>query len=541
MLRSGNVARRDGASMGDNEIGRLSARARRAVELQKWDVVESVAATLVARDPGHPEGHFLRGLVENASRRPLRATEAFARALELDPERYDAAVELANQHSVGRRNAEAAALLARYTPKLSNSPRYLDMAGTTYTHIGLPEKAWPLYQQANALQPGVDLFQANMAACGVYLGKFEESKALYQALLRRFPAHQRNHWQLSRLERVKDTAHVEQMKELLRSLRLPPDKNVFLHYAIGKELEDLEQWDEAFEHYRMAGDAVAKVANYDVAEDIAVIDKLIEVCDERWLAEPPPGPPPAYDRTPIFVVGLPRTGTTLTERILSSHSRVESIGETMFAQMVLRRESGLQTVDAMNPAMAEALRDKDPRRIGQGYLDAVRYRLGDKPMFIDKLPFNFLYVGFLARAFPEGRFVHLRRNAMDACFAMYKQVFTFAYKFSYSLEALGRYYVAYERLREHWRRVLGPRFVEVEYEAMVADQEAQTRQLLSHLGLEFEPACLAFEENKAPSTTASSVQVREKIHSRSVQRWTHFTRQLQPLREYLEAAGIAIK
>src|SRR5687768_6199222 len=147
------------------------------------------------------------------------------------------------------------------------------MAGTTYTHIGLPEKAWPLYQQANALQPGVDLFQANMAACAVYLGKFDEAKALYQGLLERFPAHQRNHWQLSRLERAKDSAHVDRMVALLHSLRLPPEKNVFLYYAIAKELEDLERWDEAFEYYRQAGDAVTKVAKYDVAEDVAIIDQ----------------------------------------------------------------------------------------------------------------------------------------------------------------------------------------------------------------------------------------------------------------------------
>lgn len=527
--------------MQNDEIKQFSTRGRRAVELREWTVVESCANSILLRDPDASEGYFLLGLAENAARRPLRAMAAFARALELDPARYDAAIELANQYCTARRNADAGALIERYAARLSNSPRYLDLAGTVYVNIGQPEKAWPLYQQANARQPGVDLFQANLAACAVFIGQLDEAKALYQALLKRFPAHQRNHWQFSRLERARDSTHVDQMKTLLQSLHLPPGQNVFLYNAIAKELEDLERWDEAFDYYRRAGDAIMKVANYDVAEDIAIIDRLIEICDERWLAEPLPGPAPAYDRTPIFVVGLPRTGTTLTERILSSHSRVESIGETMFVQMTLRRESGITTVDAMTPAMIAALADKDPRRVGEGYLEAVRYRLGTKPMFIDKLPFNFLYVGFLARAFPEGRFVHLRRNPMDACFAMYKQIFTFAYKFSYSLEALGRYYVAYERLRQHWLRVLGPRFVEVEYEAMVADQEAQTRQLLASLGLEFEPACLAFEENKAPSTTASSVQVREKIHARSVQRWTRFARQLQPLREHLEAAGIAVE
>ncbi len=528
--------------MVNDDIKRLGAKGRRAVELQDWAVVETCAHALLSRDGNDPEGHFLSGLVENAARRPVRAARAFARTLELDPERYDAAIELANQHCVGRRNAEAAALVGQYADKLTNSPRYLDMAGTVYTHIGLPEKAWPLYQQANALQPEVDLFQANLAACGVYLGKFEEAKAIYKSLLARFPAHQRNHYHLSRLERATDTKHIEQMKEILSSIHLPPEKNVFMYYAIGKELEDLEHWDEAFRYYRMAGDAVAQVARYDLGEDLTLIDKIIEVCHADWLhPESQTRPTEAAMKTPIFIVGLPRTGTTLTERILSSHSKVESIGETTFVQMVLRRESGLQSVESMNPAMIEALARKDMEPVAEGYLNAVRYKLGSKPMFIDKLPFNFLYLGFIAKAFPDARVIHLRRNPMDACFAMYKQVFTFAYKFSYTLDGLGRYYVAYERLRQHWRKVLGPRFVEIEYESLVADQEGQTRALLVQLGLDFESACLAFEKNKAPSTTASSVQVRERIHTRSVNRWTHFSKHLQPLRDCLEGAGIAVE
>lgn len=525
----------------NDETERLSATGRRAVQAQDWTTVETCANAILLRDPDDPEGHFLLGLVENAAKRPVRAAQAFARVLELRPDRYDAAVELANQHCVGRRNAEAAALLDRYATRLANSPRYLDMAGTVYTHIGLPEKAWPLYRQATTLQPGIDLFQANLAACGVYLGKIEEAKAIYKALLARFPAHQRNHYHLSRLDRATDTQHIEQMKAILQSINLPPDKNVFMYYAIGKELEDLEQWDEAFAYYKLAGDAVTRVAKYDPDEELALIDRIIERCSAGWLhAGAPSAPVDAKVKTPIFIVGLPRTGTTLTERILSSHSQVESVGETTFMQMVLRKHSGVQSIEAMTPAMIDALVQQDLQPVAAAYLDAVSYKLGTKPMFIDKLPFNFLYLGFIAKAFPKAGIIHLRRNPMDACFAMYKQVFTFAYKFSYSLEGLGRYYVAYNRLREHWREVLGDRLVEIEYESLVADQEAETRSLLARLGLEFEPSCIAFEKNSTPSATASSVQVREKIHARSVKRWTHFSEQLWPLRSYLERAGIAV-
>jgi hypothetical protein len=192
----------------------------------------------------------------------------------------------------------------------------------------------------------------------------------------------------------------------------------------------------------------------------------------------------------------------------------------------------------MTPEIITAAAQQDIGRIADGYLNAVRYRLGTPPFFIEKYPENILYLGFAAKAYPDARLVHLRRHPMDACFAMYKQSF---FRYAYTLQNVGRYYAAYDRLARHWRAVLGERLVEVDYETLVGDPEVQTRQLLERLGLEFEPACLEFDRNQAASATASSVQVREKIHTRSVERWRNFERHLQPLRTVLEAAGIEVE
>jgi hypothetical protein len=332
------------------------------------------------------------------------------------------------------------------------------------------------------------------------------------------------------------------MEKILQSTNLAPDRNVFLYYALGKELEDLERWDEAFRYYKMAGDAAASVAKYDVAADIELIDKVIEVCSAAWLARAAPASAPSVaaspsEKTPIFIVGLPRTGTTLTERILSSHSQIESVGETLFMQMVLRLEGGIERVERMTPAIIESVARKDMGAIAARYLEAVEYRFGSKPMFIEKYPENFLYLGVIAKAFPAARLVHLRRNAMDTCFAMYKQSY---FRYAYRLDDLAQYYVAYERLARHWRAVLGERLIEVGYEALVADQEGQTRKLLGALGLDFEDACLRFDENPTASATASAVQIRERMHTRSIDRWRHFEKHLEPLRKRLLAAGIAV-
>lgn len=524
------------------EFQQISSVARQAWSRQDWATVDSCAAEILRRDSRSAEGHFLHGLVCKAAQRPVQARQAFETALAFDAARYDAAIELAGQYSTARRNSEAAELIAKYESRLSNSPRYLDMAGTIYVEIGLAERAWPLYCKANELQPGIDLFMGNKASCAVYLGKLDEARKTYEGLLARRPHHQRNHYYLARLAKAKDDSHIRAMKQVLRETALPEDRNVFIYYAIGKELEDLGQWAEAFEYYRKAGDAVSTVANYDVADDLAVIDTVMQVCDRTWLETGRVSDPGIYpERTPVFIVGLPRTGTTLVERILSSHSQVQTLGETQFLQKMIRRESGINTIEQVSAEMIAAAAAADITAIGRGYLDAVAYRLSGEPLFIDKLPYNLLFLGFIAKAYPHACIVHMRRHPMDTCFSMYKQVFTWAYKFSYTLENLGRYFVAYDRLSRHWREVLGERMIEVQYESLVATQEAETRRLLEKIGLEFERACLDFDSNPTASTTASSVQVRQKIHTGGVGRWRHFSSDLAPLAEYLKAHGIEIR
>ena len=522
----------------ENNLSQMSAFARRAVQAKDWAVVNSFANKIIKQDKKSPEGYFLAGLVEKAAGKTHKAIKAFSKAINLDARRYDAGIELANQYAILLRNGEALTLLKRYEPRLGNSPLYLDMAANIFSRLGLHARAWPLYKEANNLQPDIDMFQANLAACAVYLGKVEEARAIYVKLLDKHPGHQRNHYQLSRLEKAKDSLHVEQMQEILDSTRLPPEKNIFMYYALGKELEDLERWPEAFHYYKLAGDTIDRVSGYDVSTDIELIDRIIGVCDSDWLTSGAGTPQiKKSQKTPIFIVGLPRTGTTLTERIVSSHSQVESADETFFMQLLIRRVSGVQGRESMSPAIIAAAAKKNIGLIANGYLDAVDYRLSDRPTFIDKLPENFLYLGFIAKAYPHAQIIHLRRNPMDSCFAMFKQSF---FKFAYTLESLGRYYLAYNRLCSHWRKVLKDRVIEVEYESLVSDPESQIRSLLDKLGLDFEQSCLNFDQNIAPSATASAVQVREKAHTRSVNKWKKFATELQPLKDYLERGGVVV-
>ena len=517
------------------DTARISAEGRRAAAARDWGRVRACGLEIRRLAPRDPEGPFLLGLVEKAAGRPRQAADSFQVALDLGAERYDAAIELAFQRVLLNRHREAVELLDGNRSRLSNSPRYLNLAGEGYARMGMYEEAWSLYERALELQPDVEIFQANLAACAVYLGRIDTARDLYGKLLEKHPSHQRNHYELARLTRATNDRHVEQMRAVLASSDPDPARNIFLFYALGKELEDLERWDEAFEFYRKGGDAARSAMTYDVGDDIAVIDRIVETCDAKWLSDHPATG--ACDVTPIFIVGLPRTGTTVTERILSSHSMVETVGETQLMQMVLRSASGIESGGEMTPQVIAAAAKAPAEELGRGYLEAVSHRLGGAGYFIDKLPENVLYLGFVAKAWPDARMVHLRREPMDACFALYKQSY---FRFAYTLDDLGRYYLAYDRLSRHWRAVLGERLVEVEYERLVADQAGETKRLLDRLGLPFEEACLHFEHNVAPIATASSAQVREKLHTRSVGRWRQFETQLAPLRECLEAGGVRV-
>jgi len=525
----------------NHPVAGLSVAARQALRTGDWAGVKNYARQILKADRHNADGWFLSGLVAKTSGRPWAAIDAFSRAIRQDPARYDAAIELAWQYWAAVRLDEALPLLEKYESLLYKSPLYLEMAAGIYSRLGLHEKAYPLYRQATVLQPEVGRFQESLAKCAVFVGEIDQADSIYRKLLQQAPNHQRNHYELSKLKRAKDFTHVDQMKAVLKNTGLSAEKNIFLYYALAKELEDLGEWSEAFDYYKFAGDAaggVAREAGYDVSRDVELIDRIISVCDADWLAtrvNANPGSPDA--KTPIFIVGLPRTGTTLTERIIASHSLVESADETQFMQLTLQRVAGSTAGGEMKPATIEMAARKDARRIATGYLEGVSYRLGDAPFFIDKLPENFLYLGFIAKAFPDARIVHLKRNPMDTCFAMYKQSF---FRFAYRLEDIAEYYLAYDRLARHWEELLKDRIIEVEYEALVQDPDTQIRWLLEELGLDFEEACLDFHLNAAPSATASTVQVREKAHTRSVDKWRHWEQQLGPLKERLEANGISV-
>jgi hypothetical protein len=330
--------------------------------------------------------------------------------------------------------------------------------------------------------------------------------------------------------------HVAALEALLA--RGVPDwrGEVQVCFALQKEYEDLGQHAQAFERLARGARLRRRHLDYDVARDLSTVD---------WIIEAFPGEAPpvrgATPNGPVFVVGLPRSGSTLVERILSSHSALTAAGELdVFATALVAavRAANGGVVPERRELVAHAAQ-LDAAALGQDYLRRVA-ALGVEGRFIDKMPLNYLYVGLIARALPEAVIVHVERQPMAIGYALYKALFRDGYPFSYDLGEIAAYYAGYRRLMDHWTSTLPGRVRVVSYEQLVAEPAAESRRLLAACGLEWEEDCLRFHENPAPTTTASAAQVRRPLYTSAVEQWRHYEAQLEPLRQALEAAGVDV-
>jgi hypothetical protein len=285
-----------------------------------------------------------------------------------------------------------------------------------------------------------------------------------------------------------------------------------------------------------------------VAEDEAAMATIARVFDPNLVDRAGPGY--AAER-PLFILGLPRSGTTLVDRILSAHSQVDSLGEHSSLALAVQRLAGqgnaageaAQAASEAPPAagkleLIEASTRIDFAELGRQYCRAIDGFGNPAPRLIDKTPLNFLYLGLIRLALPGARVIHMRRHPLDSCYAIYKTLFRAGYPFSYTLQETGRYYLAYHGLMAHWRSTLPGAFLDVDYEALIADPEGQARRIFDYLGLGWEDGCLEFHRRGGAAATASAAQVRQPIYSSSVGMWRNYAPQLAPLAERLRERGI---
>ncbi len=421
-------------------------------------------------------------------------------------------------------------------------PQTLQRIAELYTQCSQFDAARRCHARAVHLQPGDPGFIYNLAASCIALGDLKEAERLFTEVIRLNPKDYDAYQNRSTLRRqTPQDNHVEDLKSVLAQLEQNDPGRVPVCYALAKELEDLQRYEDSFRCLQEGAMARRVKLDYDVGRDISAMELIAERFDEKRMRV---APPVEDAGRPVFVLGLPRSGSTLIDRIISSHSQAASLGEINTLAFAVMRTVG----ESGSTAGAVASRDDLIRRsaqidfslLGRRYTNAISRYNQDQLRLVDKTPLNFLYLGLIRLALPQARVIHVRRHPVDSCYAMYKTLFRMGYPFSYSLQDVGRYYIAYRNLMAHWREVAAGSFLDVDYEALVADQESESRRILDWCGLDWEPACLEFHRSTAPAATASAAQVRQPIYSTSVGKWRCYETQLSPFVARLREYGIAV-
>jgi tetratricopeptide (TPR) repeat protein len=498
---------------------------------------------LLARAPGNARLHANLGHVLHCLGEFRAAIEHCGRAIELERRLPEAHLHLGNSLLALNALHEAD---AAYRAGLEIAPDHAALhtaRAMVERALGRIEDAQASARRAFALRPDVADTLALLGSLAIDHGRFDEAEDWLRRALDIDPGLPEALASLASVRKMsRADAPWRDAAERVLVRGLPVAHAINLHHALGKYYDDVDDPDAAFRHHRTANDIARRCRQrYDRAEMVQRVTRTLAAFDRNALAALRSGGP-ASER-PVFVVGMPRSGTSLTEQILASHPQVHGAGELLYWIFAADAERAAKPEQrAVNPEQRAAM----IAELGRAYLEGLAVQAPDASRVVDKLPVNFSNAGLIHAALPGARFIHLERSALDTCLSIYFQGFSAAHPYATDFGDLAHYYHEYRRLMAHWRSVLPPQtLLEVRYEDLVDDPEGWSRRMLAHIGLPWDPRCLEFHRTDRPVLTASNWQVRQPIGKSSVGRWRRYERFIGPLREALgealsEAPGEAL-
>lgn len=514
----------------NNLVGVLHLRAGEAVK-----AIRHIRRALKS-SPNDARSHANLGLALVDLGRMDEAAEAFERAADLDPGNVEYAASHGNAMRLSGRPKQAVNVLENAFRKASGSEAIrLNLAlahndlGAGENRAGNPAGAATHFARALELEPNLEHAHLNMGLTMEQAGRLEAAERHYRAAIESRPDFASAHFYLAHLRTHRsDPREIEAMRKLIRQPKTTLEDRVNLAYGLGIALESNGEFNEAFAFMQEAHRLQSRGTQFDLQAESDRFRQIRELFTPEHLKKSVGG---IENPAPIFVCGMPRSGTTLTEQILASHRRVHGTGEQTALAAVANRLCGENRMPF--PAGLENLPSGKVAEAARWYLARVAPAMTDGDMFTDTTPMNFLYLGLARILFPAARFVVCLRDPMDNCLSLFRQKLTGGNDYAHSLEDLGGYYRLHRELVSHWEKVLGDRLITVQYESLVTDLEPQVRRLLAFCGLEFDPACLRFHQSDRHVKSPSAAQVRQPLYASSVGAWKSYEAQLAPLRSAL--------
>ena len=478
----------------------------------------------------------LRFLAQVASSRSHfdDAERFLKRAIKLAPDFLLALLDLGDIYKNQNRYHEAVACFEKAIEIAPNRPKpYLQLASTLAPAADLDEPI-KIYQRCLEIAPGHPAALLNLGHHLKTVGRLEEGIQSYEECIRVRPDNGETYWSLANLKTYKfSNEQIAEMERRSSQEELSPNSRINFLFALGKAHDDRKEYEKAWHYYQRGNEEQRGEINYDPVYTEVTNDKIIETFTKELIDKYSGLGNP--DKSPIFVIGLPRSGSTLLEQIIASHSQVEGTSELPYLNRVSNSLSK-NRVDGVNyPEAVMELQERHLKQLGTDYLDAAEiHRVEKKPYFIDKMPNNFPHLGFLHCILPNAKIIDARRNPMDACVGNLRQLYASGQHFSYDQTDIGEYYLQYQRLMDHWHEVMPGKILTCQYEETVGDLESQVKRILEYLELPWEDNCLNFHETERSVRTPSSEQVRQPIYTRSMGKWRRYESELDELKEVLE-------
>ncbi len=488
--------------------------------------------------PQNAEGWYVTSYIAFGLGDGKQSLIAIERALALDLKNILWQIHRAKVYLILGQKTDAAEIATRLAKKQYKDVQICGELALILNKLQNYSAAEDFYQQAIKLSPNDSQLYFNLASIQRYLGHIEDTEFSLNKAIELDPKDFEAYWLRSSLRKQTSRKnHIEELKKVLVTGIKDPIGYAQICYALAKEEEDLKLYSQSFQHLHQGADYRRENMRYVAKTDLQIIDKIIQVFDSRKLN----GKVKGHDNEQaIFILGLPRTGSTLVERIISSHDQVYTAGELNdFAVQMMTQCRHLNIkLPKSRTALVELTGQLNFASLGQAYIQSVQPDPDNPNRFVDKLPLNSLYTGLIHLALPKAKIIHVQRHPLDTCYSIYKQLFTNGYPFSYDLTELAEYYIANYQLMQHWKNVMPGIIHTVGYEKIVNNVELEAKKLIAYCGLEWQNKCSQFHLNKTASITASATQVRQSIYSSSMGQWRHFEEQLQPVKSMLERVGI---